>query len=580
MRCLTLRREPYWRLAFKGCGASSLQATPTSTFQAETHLRNKCPVAPAKQAPEVDRPETTALSLVRNDESGETQATVAELKQQFAGAAREIESLACAHAGDFKSFEQKLVQAAWALARVALALFFAHRHQRCVVPARLERAGRTFRPAPAQARNLNTFFGVVRYWRTYLREVAEGERRGLYPLDEELGLTGDRMSFGLLAVAARLALKLSFAEARSTLGLFVPSPPSTEVIEQTVLGLGRHTAAWFESAPAPSGDGDALVIQIDGKGAPTATDSELARRRGKRKKQPKRCTKRCQRHRGRAQRGRYGEKPRRQKGDKSKNAKMATMVVMYTLRRGENGERHGPINVWRYASFAPKRHAFAVAQREVNKRGFGPDSGKLVQLVTDGDNDLACYAKEFLPHALHSIDVMHVIEKLWSAGEALYREGSRECTEWAEDRKDELYAGKADAIVALLKRRLDQTPRTGPGNKGKRQRLHDVMRYIEKRLDRLRYDRLIAEDLELGSGAVEGAVKNIIGKRCDHGGMRWIKERVEALVQLRCIEANCDFDRFAEFAHRRIQAQALSDAIICRIQSSEPAALPTFGVAA
>ena len=154
------------------------------------------------------------------------------LKQQFASAAQEIESLAFAHAGDFKSFEQELVRAVWALARVAMALFFAHRYERCVIPARLERAGRTFRPAPAQPRNLNTFFGVVRYWRTYLREVTQGERRGLYPLDEELGLTGDRVSFGLLVVAARLALKLSFAEARSTLGLFVPARLD-EVIEHT-----------------------------------------------------------------------------------------------------------------------------------------------------------------------------------------------------------------------------------------------------------------------------------------------------------------------------------------------------------
>ncbi len=521
-----------------------------------------------------------ALSLVRNDEGSDVQATVTELEQQLAGAAKEIESLANTHAGDFKSYEKQLVQAVWALARVAIVLFFTHRHQRGVVPARLERAGRTFRPAPAQPRNLNTFFGVVRYWRTYLREVAEGERRGLYPLDDELGLTGDRASFGLLAVAVRLTLKLSFAEAHSTLGLFVPSPPSIEVIEQSVLGLGRHTAAWFETAPAPFGDGDALVIQIDSKGAPMASDSELARRRGKRKKLPKQCTKRCQRHRGRARRSKYGKKPRRKKGDKSKNAKMATVVVMYTLLKGEDGERHGPINAWRYASFAPKRHAFAVARREASKRGFGPESGKLVQLVTDGDNDLACYAKELLPQALHSIDVIHVVEKLWSAGESLYREGTAECAEWVEARKDELYAGKASKIVALLKQRLDAIPRTGPGNKGKRERLHAAMRYIEKRLDCLPYDKLIAEDLELGTGMVEGAVKNIIGKRCDHGGMRWIKERVEAIVQLRCIELNGDFDRFTEFAHRRIQAEAHSNAVICRLQSSEPAALPTFGAVA
>ena len=47
----------------------------------------------------------------------------------------------------------------------------------------------------------------------------------------------------------------------------------------------------------------------------------------------------------------------------------------------------------------------------------------------------------------------------------------------------------------------------------------------------MNYDELMDEDLELGSGAVEGAVKFIIGKRCDQGGMRWIVERNEAVIQ-------------------------------------------------
>jgi len=42
--------------------------------------------------------------------------------------------------------------------------------------------------------------------------------------------------------------------------------------------------AWFEHAPAPEGDGEVLVIMFDGKGAPTATESELSRRRGKRRR--------------------------------------------------------------------------------------------------------------------------------------------------------------------------------------------------------------------------------------------------------------------------------------------------------
>jgi len=270
------------------------------------------------------------------------------------------------------------------------------------------------------------------------------------------------------------------------------------------------------------------------------------------------------------------------KGDKSKNARMATMVVMYTLRKGKDGKLHGPLNVWRYASFAPKRHAFAIALREATKRGFGLKSRKTVQLLTDGDNDLAHYAKELLPHALHGIDVMHVVEKLWVAGESLYREGTKECITWVEARKDELYKGEARDIVAHLKRRLDQTPRTGPGNKGKCKRLEDVIVYIEKRLENLRYDKLLAEDLDLGTGAVEGAIKNIIGKRCDHGGMRWIKERVEAIVQLRCIEATGDLERFAEFVRQRLleEPDGAADALIVRLQSATPVNLPTYGVAA
>jgi len=42
---------------------------------------------------------------------------------------------------------------------------------------------------------------------------------------------------------------------------------------------------------------------------------------------------------------------------------------------------------------------------------FGPGSSKLIQIVTDGDADLATYATEYFPEAMHTMDVMHVIEK-------------------------------------------------------------------------------------------------------------------------------------------------------------------------
>ncbi len=78
------------------------------------------------------------------------------------------------------------------------------------------------------------------------------------------------------------------------------------------------------------------------QGGPTATERELARRRGPRAHHEQGC--KCQRHRGRARRQRWGRKPRRKKGDKNKNGRRATLVVMYTLRQGEDGRLHGPVN--------------------------------------------------------------------------------------------------------------------------------------------------------------------------------------------------------------------------------------------
>jgi hypothetical protein len=348
------------------------------------------------------------------------------------------------------------------------------------------------------------------------------------------------------------------------------------VIEHAVLGFGRHTAEWFAQAPAPADDGDVLIIMFDSKGAPTATEEELAHRRGKRRKRPHGPS---PRHRGRHSRKRYEKKPRRKKGDHSKNAKMATMFTMFTLKR-EGGKLLGPINRRVYASFAPKEHAFVIARREAEKRGFGEVSGKLVQIVTDGDDDLECYVVRHFPGAIHTIDIMHVIEKLWRAGECIFREGSDDLAAWISTMKQWLYTGHADRVVSEIYARFDATPKTGPGNKGKRERLENVAHYLAKRVFKMNYGQLIRQDLEIATGAIEGAIKNVIVKRCDHGGMRWIKERAEALLQLRCIEINGDWDAFIDRVHdvTRLEGERLGQRV--RIQHDDVAPLPEIALAA
>ncbi len=76
------------------------------------------------------------------------------------------------------------------------------------------------------------------------------------------------------------------------------------------------------------------------------------------------------------------------------------------------------------------------------------------------------------------------------------------------------------------------------------------------------------------SGAVEGAVKHVIGRRLDHGGMRWTKQRAEAVLQLRCIEINGEWDLFEGFVHDRLHAQGRLDRAPPRLQQSEANPLP------
>ena len=539
--------------------------------------------------PEITRP-TIRLSLLVTPpaDAARDDHTLAQRLARLDQTLAEVRDLALSWASTrsaselFEDFEARLIetvrQVGCAGTEVMLACAEAKSHREH--PCRFDIGDTEYRLSAPEPRSFNTWHGVVRYNRTYARPIDGGV--GHFPLDFELGLLGDRISPTLLAAGVRLATRMSFAEAREVLGWFVPDPPSTEVLEQAVLGFGHHTAAWFEGgAPVPEGDGEVLVALFDGKCVPTARESELEKRRGERaEKTPAPSP----RHRGRVDRAAREPQPRRKKGDKSKNGKQVTVVVMYTLRR-EGGLLLGPLNRTVYASFGPKRHAFEYARREAERRGFGPGTDRTVQLLTDGDPDLHRNVDEYFgagdfPNRVVTVDVIHVLEKLWDAGRARHKEGSAALAAWVRIQEDRLYADDAADVVDELRRWLDETPKTGPGNKGRRKRLEDAIRYLGNRLDKLAYGTYRARDLEVGTGQVEGAVKYVVAKRCDHGGMRWVRERAQAVIQLRCVDVNGHWSAFVTWALDRLRSAARATGSPPRLQTNTPANLPSRRAAA
>ena len=472
----------------------------------------------------------------------------------------------------FWVFEKDLLVRIAVLGVCLIRLFLTRRHERLDVQPFLEDGN--YRPGDDYAeRTLKTVYGEVTYGRQYL--MARGAGSGFFPLDMVLGLTRDRLSPWVMQWVARLATRMSFKAAQMVCKAVLNWAPATETIEQVVLGLGRAAAPFMKQLPAPANDGNVLVIEVDGKCPPTATEAELAKRRGQRRPRHETdCKCGCQRHRGKAKRQTRGSKKRRKKGDKSKNGKEVIVVVMYTLRRGQDGKLHGPLNKKLYATFAGRKAAAQWARAEATKRGFGPQTTKTVQIVVDGANGLRDNLEPLFPRAIFTLDVCHVVEKLWSLGRHFHAEGTDALRTWVEELKELVYAGQAEELFERLYRLRRQTPRQGPGTKTRRQALDALMTYLVPRFDMMRYDQWLAQDLVIATGQVEGAVRYLVGERFDCAGMRWLQEKAEALLHLRCIELNGDWKKFVAWTQQRTHARLRKRQRV-KVLTDQPLALNT-----
>jgi hypothetical protein len=72
---------------------------------------------------------------------------------------------------------------------------------------------------------------------------------------------------------------------------------------------------------------------------------------------------------------------------------------------------------------------------------------------------------------------------------------------------------------------------------------------------------------------VEGAARYVIGERLDQSGMRWVVQRAEALLLLRCIEVNGDWQAFFDWSEQQRQKE-LRDGKAVQIRSTVPLQLP------
>ena len=467
-------------------------------------------------------------------------------------------------------------------------------------------------------RQFKGFFGTVTYWR-------EGGC-GHFPLDHLLGIAKGGFSHSVCLLACNLAVRVSYAAAGSIFERFAGWSPDAGSIENMVLGIGASAASYMEeSAPRRHGDKrQVLVIEIDGKAPPTATEQELKKRsasakaavarKSQKKQNPdnnacrvdhtgkdkggegkesgtrKRCC--CQRHRAKAIRQRARKKKQaakvkankqkpsnKEKGkqdSKTKNGRSATLVVTYVLEEGPDGLLHGPKDKRVWADFGPRVNMMQWAKEEAQRRGFDPQS-RDIHLVMDGEKCLRDGMIKRFPNATIALDIRHAEEHLHALGKLIHS-ASEHREAFVENYRAMLYEGEARKMTEELQGMIEdankQKKKDGlDPDDGEYEQLEKEIAYFANRLDMMDYGKLKKKDLVIASGQVEGAARHLVGERMDCGGMRWKVERGRMILHLRCIEINGDWDKFDSWLSKKNHTH-LAHGKVVRLTSTKPPPMP------
>ena len=125
------------------------------------------------------------------------------------------------------------------------------------------------------------------------------------------------------------------------------------------------------------------------------------------------------------------------------------------------------------------------------------------------------------------LDIFHALEHVSDTSKTLYGEGTPAATAWTDTTRNILLAGGWKAIsqqIATTKLQFRSRP--------KRAALEALQAYLAAHAYHLKYAERLAEGRSIGSGQVEGACKNMIGRRLKQTGARWRVRRVNRMASL------------------------------------------------
>jgi hypothetical protein len=410
------------------------------------------------------------------------------------------------------------------------------------------------------ARTLTTIVGEVSVTRLAYRRRG---RPNLHPADGALNLPAERHSHGVRRRAATEAARGSFDDATEA----VRSATGTPVGKRQVEELARSAAADFEAfyaartRPVP-GPEEVVVLSVDGKGIvmrPGALRPATA---------------------SAAQKATTKLETRLSKGEKRNRKRMAEVGAVYTavsvprsptdvLAAGEDADGRKPAPranaKWLTASVLDDAASVVAAVFEEAERRDPAHERTWVALV-DGNNHqidrIRAEADRRGVEVSIVVDFIHVLEYLWRAGWSFFAEGDVAAEAWVHEKALAVLDGKASIVAAAIRRKAT---RSGL-EEAKRANADRAADYLLNKALHLDYPAALAKGWPIATGVIEGACRHLVKDRMDITGARWGLEGAEAVLKLRAVRVNGDFDAYWRFhldqERRRVHGSRYADHIL------------------
>jgi hypothetical protein len=159
---------------------------------------------------------------------------------------------------------------------------------------------------------------------------------------------------------------------------------------------------------------------------------------------------------------------------------------------------------------------------------LGLSDTRQVTVLADGARWIWNQLADHLPGVAGVLDIYHASEHLWAAANRQFGEQTAAARAWVSARRVSLLRRGASGLLAEL---------AGSEWSG-------VRGYFEPHVDHTDYAGRLRSGQSIGSGLVEGACKQVIGRRLKQTGARWKVRRVERMATLCAIQASDQWDTY------------------------------------